>query len=165
MTFRPAANDMVSSTAMAGVLVIGLAILFLTLFFTQREKGGVRYVFLGAFCFLCFLLVGSLSYRIRSYEVSSGNLVVNLGFSQKIFPLANLQDAHAISMPFAGARKNAANAGVWSYCGLFSSPALGSFRAYATERSQGVLLTWPDQKVFVTPEDAEKFIQSVKSAK
>jgi hypothetical protein len=54
--------------------------------------------------------------------------------------------------------------GVWSASGSFSNQRFGRFHAYASDMSRGVLLTWPDKKLLVTPEDSAQFIQSLGAA-
>jgi hypothetical protein len=166
MSFRPAVSSQITTTTILALVVLFTsAILFLFLQHQFRDRVAVHYTFLISGCFMFFLAIGSFSFRITSYEISSGNLVVHLGFGKKIFPLSGLQNISLEESPFSGARKNAAMAGVWSYCGVFNSAKLGEFHAYATDTSRGVLLTWPDKKVLVTPQDATSFVQSARSAK
>lgn len=165
MTFRPVAvsSQMLVTTSLALLLLFGLGILFLVLQHQLRDKASVHYTFLCVGCIMLLLAIASFGLRIRSYGINSGNLVVNLGFSKKIFPLSGLQSASLMKRPFSGARKDMGSAGVWSYYGSFSSANLGAFSAYATTGARGVLLVWPDKKVLVTPDDAERFIQSAKT--
>lgn len=165
MTFRPVvvSSQMLVTTSLALLVLFALGILFLVLQHQLRDKAPVHYTFLCVGCILLLLAATSFGLRISSYEIDSGNLVVHLGFTKKIFPLSGLRNASIEERPFAGATKDAASAGVWSYCGSFSSGKLGAFSAYATTSARGVLLVWPDKKVLVTPEDAERFVQSAKA--
>jgi len=127
-----------------------------------RDRGGIHYVFLFSGCLMFCMVAGSLSFRIRSYEVTSGNLVIKVGFGEKVFPLRDLESVQVQEKPFAGVRKEMGVGGVWSYYGRFRSPRLGGFLAYATSTSSGVLLSWPDKKVLVTPQDAAQFMQAAR---
>ncbi|HWF20220.1 MAG TPA: PH domain-containing protein [Verrucomicrobiae bacterium] len=165
MTFRPVVStQLVITTTLALVVLLALGILFLVLQHQTRDRASVHYSFLFAGCLMIFLVAGSFSFRIRSYEINSGNLVVHVGFGKKIFPLNGLQNVSLEERPFAGATKDAAMAGIWSYCGIFSSQKFGTFHAYATTPAQGALLTWADKKVLVTPDDTTRFMQSLKPA-
>jgi hypothetical protein len=166
MMFRPASSSQVLFiTSLVILILLGLSVLFFSLQFQARNQAPIRALFLVLACVMLFLAVGSLAFRIRSYEISGGELVIHTGFGKKVVPLQGLQDVSVVHNPFAGARKNAAISGVWSFYGVFTSPQLGDFHAYATVTSQGVLLSWPDKKILVTPVDAAAFIQSVKTVK
>jgi hypothetical protein len=111
---------------------------------------------------MILMVVGSFGFRIRYYEINSGNLIVKTGFSEQAFSLQGLESARVQERPFAGARKVAGMGGVWSYYGSFRSSSLGEFHAYAGSTSSGVLLSWPDKKVLVTPEDSAGFIAAAR---
>jgi hypothetical protein len=164
MTFRPSTGgQIVLLTMLASGILLAISVLFLTLSYQFRGRGGVSYVFLGSAMFLLLLLFGSLNFRIRAYAIDSGNLLIKIGLTHKEYPLQTLQDARLVDQPFAGCRRIMGVGGLWSNCGLFSSPRWGEFYAYASNTAQGVLLTWPDAKVLVTPADPTSFIQAVKS--
>jgi hypothetical protein len=141
-----------------------MGVLFLFLNHQYRERGPVHYAFLFSGCLMFLLLLGSFSFRIRSFEISSGNLVIYIGWSHKVYSLSGLQDVHVEEKPFAGARKEMGVGGVWSVSGRFNNPRFGRFYSYASDMSRGVLLSWADKKVLVTPSDAEAFMQSARSA-
>ena len=165
MTFRPTLSTQLTvTTVLVSVVLLSLGIFLLALSHQYRDRGGVHYVFLGSGTLMLLLLVGSLSFRIRSYEINSGNLIIKVGFGEKTFPLKNLQDIRVEERPFAGARKDMGVGGLWSYYGHFTNPRWGKFLAYATDSSRGVLLVWPDKQVLITPADAPLFIQSAKSS-
>lgn len=166
MTFRPATGaQILFTTAFASAILLAMGIFFLVLGQQYRGRGGIHYVFLLSGCLLLALLMGSLNFRVRSYEINSGKLTIHAGLSSKVFPLANLQDARLEERPFAGCRRDLGVGGFWSNYGTFTSPRWGKFLAYASDSSRGVLLVWPDKKLLVTPVDASTFIQTVKSSK
>lgn len=163
MSFRPSlGGQIILLTIIASAILLAIAALFLTLGYQFRDRGPVHYVFLGSGGFLLLLLLGSINFRIRSYEVESGDLIVKIGLTRKTFSLAALQDARVEERPFAGCRRIMGVGGLWSNCGLFSSPRWGEFHAYASNTAQGVLLTWPDRKVLVTPADSAAFLQAIR---
>ena len=163
MTFRPAvSNSLIFSTILVSVILLGMGILFLALSYQYRARGSHYIILVGA-CVIFLMLIGSLCFRISSYEINSGNLIIKVGFGQKVFPLSGLQSAKVEEAPFSGARRDMGVGGVWSYYGRFSSARLGPFLAYATSASSGVMLVWPDQKVLVTPQDPDQFIQATRA--
>ncbi len=163
MVFRPAAShSLFVSTVVVTLFLLGMGVLFLVLNYQNRGRGGIHYAFLFTACLMFCMVAGSLCFRIRSYEINSGNLVIKVGFGEKVLPLRDLQSVKVEEKPFAGVRREMGVGGVWSYYGRFSGARFGSFLAYATSTSSGVLLIWPDQKVLVTPQDEERFIQAAR---
>lgn len=164
MTFRPTlGGQIILLTIIASTMLLAMAAMFLTLGYQFRDRGSVHYIFLGSGGFLVLLLLGSLNFRIRSYELSSGHLVVKIGLATKTFSLEKLQDVRLEARPFAGCRRIMGVGGLWSNCGVFSSPRWGEFHAYASNSAEGVLLVWPDNKVLITPADPAAFVQAVRS--
>ena len=164
MIFRPSpGGQILLLTAIASCILLAISALFLTLGYQFRDRGSVHYVFLASGSLLLLLFIGSLNFRIRSYEIQSGNLVIKIGLARKVHSLQNLQDARIERQPFAGCRRIVGVGGFWSNCGVFISPRWGEFHAYASSTSEGILLTWPDIKILVTPLDPTAFIQAVKS--
>jgi len=164
MIFRPSTGgQIVLLTMLASGILLAISTLFLTLGYQFRDRGSAHYVFLGSGAFLLLLLVGSLNFRIRSYEIDSDNLVIKIGLTRKVQSLQGLVSARLEQQPFAGSRRIMGVGGLWSNCGHFVSPRWGGFYAYASSTDQGVLLTWPDVKVLVTPADSASFMQALKS--
>ncbi len=163
MIFRPASGSqlILSTIFICGFLLV-LSAFLIWLGYMVRDRGPIQYVFFISGCFLLLLLAGSVAFRVRGYELSSNQLVVKIGFGQKVFPLQNLQDARLQEKPFAGCRRDFGVGGLWSVSGSFTSPQWGKFLAYASDTSRGVLLTWPDKRVLVTPADPNSFMQSLK---
>ena len=163
MTFRPATGgQMLLTTALACTILLAMGVLFLVLGYQYRERGGAHYALLVGGCVILVLLVGSLGFRIRSYQINSGNLVIKVGFSAKTLSLKGLESVRTEDRPFAGCRRDFGVGGFWSNYGRFTSPRWGKFLAYASDTSRGVLLVWPDEKVLVTPADVPSFLQALK---
>ncbi len=167
MTFRTASSTQIMvTTLVASAFLIGLGSLMFWLAYQYRARpGGSQYIFIFSGCLMLLFFLGSLSFRIRSYEVEGGRLIVKTGFGKKEFDLKTLQSAVLVERPFHGGRRVLGVGGLWSMYGQFSSPSHGKFLAYATETSHGVMLNWMDAKVLVTPEDALQFIKTVQPGK
>jgi hypothetical protein len=166
MTFRPIVSRQIMLTTLlssAILLVVGLLLIYLSN--QYRGKGPTRYIILASGCLALFFLLGSTTFRIKSYQIESGNLVIHFGMGKKLFPLNRLTEARIEQNPFSGARRVMGIGGLWCMYGSFSSERLGDFTAYASGTSQGVLLTWPDKKVLVTPDEPERFIKALQTAK
>lgn len=166
MSFRPViSNQIIITTVLVLLVLLAMSVFFLTLGYQYRAKGSVHYTFTFSGCLMLLIIIGFYAFRIRSYEINSGNLIIRTGYGKKVISLAGLQDARPEEKPFAGARKEGGMGGVWSFYGKFSNAKLGRFNSYATGSSTGVLLVWPEQKIFVTPENPTTFIQAVKGAR
>ncbi|HTA30285.1 MAG TPA: PH domain-containing protein [Candidatus Cybelea sp.] len=163
MSFRPSvSHSLMVSTALASVMLLVMGVCFLVIGY-QNPAPGQRKVFFAAGALALGLLIGSLAFRIRSYEMSGGNLIVKVGFGEKLFPLTGLEKVEITEAPFSGAWRTLGVGGLWSYYGRFRSAQLGAFRAYATSSASGVLLVWPDKKVLITPQEPEQFLQAMKA--
>lgn len=166
MTFQPIVSKQIEvTTLLACAVLVGVAILLLFLSYQCRERLPIRYLLLANGILPLLLLIGSTAFRIRSYEITSDQLVVHLGLGNKLFPLRGLQNAQIVEKPFVGARRVMGIGGLWSMYGLFKSQEHGAFSAYAATTASGVLLTWPDKKVLIAPENPSLFVQSVKPTK
>jgi|ERR1051325_2014140 hypothetical protein len=163
MTFRPATGSQILlTTVFASLLLLTLGIFFLILDHRYRERGPVHHVFRVSGALMLVLLIGSFNFRIRRYEIASGNLTIKIGLASKVFSLQGLENVRIEEKPFAGCRRDLGIGGFWSNYGQFSSQRWGKFLAYASDTSRGVLLIWPDKKLLVTPADAPLFVQSLR---
>jgi len=166
MTFHPVVSKQIAGTTLlVGLLLLAGGILMLVLAWQSRGRGPASYALLSSGALTLLLFFGSAAFRIRSYEITPANLVINFGLGRKLFPWSGLQDARIVEKPFAGGRRELGIGGLWCMYGLFSSPACGKFSAYAGSTASGVLLTWSDKKVLVTPDNPSLFLQSARAAK
>lgn len=108
------------------------------------------------------LLVAVLC-MVRGYVVTEDEIVVKrLGWVNR-FSHAKLRSVHGDSEAMSSSLRLFANTGLLSYSGYFWNRKLGRYRAFATDPSRAVVLTYAKRKVLVTPDDPQRFIVRVRT--
>jgi hypothetical protein len=106
------------------------------------------------------LLALPLALSPAGYAVGGGDFaVLRRGARPLLFPLAGLAAAAPAAMP--PSLRLLGSGGMFGWYGRFRAGEWGAYRAYATDRRRGVLLQWPDGRLFVSPEDPEALCQAV----
>ena len=146
-------------------LVVLLLVAGLQLVLGLRRQGTPRLVLVGAGSLLMVCLVCSMLLKIRGYEVTPSHVLVKYGFSGTRIPIADIRDVTSQPNALRGSNRAAANGGLWSFLGRFSSPELGPVRAYVSDLRRTVVIHLPDYKVVVSPDDAAGFVAAVKKQK
>jgi hypothetical protein len=99
---------------------------------------------------------------VRGYRLAPGELqVVRLGRVNR-FALAGLERAEFVANALTGARKTWGNDGAGAITGDFRSDALGKFEVLATYPGRTVVLSWPDHRLVVSPEQPGKFAEAIR---
>jgi hypothetical protein len=130
-------------------LVICLAVLF-----TVQNPG--RYVVLG------IVFVAAL-FAVRGYSVLDGKLLVHrLGWATK-FDLSTLSSAEVSPGASMGSVRALGIGGLFGFVGRYRNEVLGLYRAYATNDLNTVVLDFGGEKVVVTPDDPEQFVEVVQA--
>jgi hypothetical protein len=119
---------------------------------------------------VCAILMGivGMSYlrSVRSYSVDlqKRELIVHRVMGQKVFSLGTLIEGRNVQVAdMERLSRVFGNGGLFSYSGVFRSPALGSFRMYSTNSRKNVLVRARDAVVVVSPDDQDGFIETLKS--
>jgi hypothetical protein len=109
------------------------------------------------------VLAGPALFAVRGYrlDAAADALLVRRPGRETAVPLAGLQAATARPDAFRGTLMKAGSGGYLGLFGWFWSRPLGAFRAWVTDPARGVLLTFPDRRVVVSPDDPAAFIQAV----
>lgn len=95
---------------------------------------------------------------VRGYELSADAIVVRrLGWSNRL-PIDGLLSVAGDNEAMNGSYRLFANAQLLSYTGYFWNRKLGRYRAFATDPSRAVVLTYPKRKIVITPDDPQRFI-------
>src|SRR4051794_518707 len=111
-------------------------------------------------CLLLGMLTVSLIMSPTGFTVGSGKLAVTRrALRPVLFPLADLAVARPAALPRSW--RLLGNGGVFGFWGTFRNKDWGRFRVYATDQHRGVLLEWPERKMFVSPADQEEFCRAV----
>ncbi|HTA27286.1 MAG TPA: PH domain-containing protein [Bacteroidia bacterium] len=105
------------------------------------------------------ILVPTYMYSVKSYQITNDKLIIERTISKldKEIPLSEIEN---VSIPgkedFNWTIRALGDAGLFGYYGLFANPKLGSFRAYATNRKNRVLIVLKAKKdkIVLSPDDA-----------
>ena len=118
----------------------------------------------GSLVILAILLVAA-AFAIRGYSVMDGKLLIHrLGWSNK-FDLAELVRAEVSPGATMGSLRTMGIGGLFGFVGHFHNEILGSYKAYATNEFNTVVLVFGNQTIVVTPDDPEEFVEAVTAAK
>ncbi len=104
------------------------------------------------------VFLGSLLFSVTGYAVEGNALHIERPFFSTRVSLAGLQriwpdpDACRNSIRLFG------NAGLFSFIGLYRNRKLGTYRLFATDFSQSVVLELPQRAVVITPATPDAFI-------
>jgi hypothetical protein len=133
-----------------------VALAFLVLSFRAVSAGQpVAAILLGA------ILLIALLFFVRGYSVSDDRLIIHHLVWATTFDLSSLSN---VRLEPDLLRKSIS---LWSTRGLFGivghlkSKAIGHYRAYATTGRNAVLLDFGDERVVVTPERPQEFMEAV----
>lgn len=105
------------------------------------------------------LLLATWGTSPTAFRVEPGRIVVERPFGEIAYPLTGLVEVK----PFEkwGRAIRVGNGGLFGITGWFWSTTLGWFSVHARKVRGAVLLRWPDRKVVVMPEDADRFVRDV----
>jgi hypothetical protein len=107
------------------------------------------------------VVAASALFAVRGYRIGGRELVIKrLGWSKNL-DLANLERVEVLRDAMAQSLRIFGIGGLFSYVGLFRNSRLGWYRAYATDPSRAVVLSFRARRVVVTPDDPEQFSRSV----
>ncbi len=109
------------------------------------------------------ILVAAGLLTIRGYAVSADEIVVQRPVWSRRFERSRLQSATVDATALHGSIRLFGNGGLYSFSGIFRSPALGRYRVYVTDPSRCVVLRFSDRAVVVSPEDPAAFVRDVES--
>ena len=111
------------------------------------------------------ILLAAAAFSIRGYSVMDGRLLIHrLGWSNK-FDLAELVSAEVSPGATMGSLRTMGIGGLFGFVGHFHNEILGSYKAFATNEFNTVVLVFGNQTIVVTPDDPEEFVQAVTTAK
>ena len=111
------------------------------------------------------ILLAAAAFSIRGYSVMDGRLLIHrLGWSNK-FDLAELVSAEVSPGATMGSLRTMGIGGLFGFVGHFHNEILGSYKAFATNEFNTVVLVFGNQTIVVTPDDPEGFVEAVTAAK
>lgn len=108
------------------------------------------------------ILLAGIAFMIRGYDLETDTLrVYRLGWSTRL-DLRGLRDAEVDPAAMMGSMRVFGNGGLFCFAGRFRNRQLGTYRAFATDPRQAVVLRLRDRTVVITPDDPEKFLDEVR---
>jgi hypothetical protein len=111
------------------------------------------------------ILLAAAAFSIRGYSVKDGRLLIHrLGWSDK-FELSELLSAKVSPGATMGSLRTMGIGGLFGFVGHFHNEILGSYKAFATNEFNTVVLVFGNQTIVVTPDDPEEFVEAVTAAK
>jgi hypothetical protein len=107
------------------------------------------------------IIVGTMFFMVRGYQIESNELIIQrLGWVTRI-DLTQLISVEHNPKAMERSIRTFGNGGLFCFSGSFRNKQLGSYRAYATDPGQSVVLTFPDKKIVVTPDRVEEFVVGI----
>src|SRR5512133_803997 len=153
----------VSTGALLAVLAFaGVVVLVVT-----RALGGVVAGVLGAFAVALMAIVAVAGWALAptGYTVEGGTLRIERRLRPISIPLAGATAVARAAEPWVlGAARMGGSSGSFGHYGSSWNPGLRSFRLYATRTHDLVLLEFPDDRVVVSPDAPERFLDDVLAA-
>jgi hypothetical protein len=115
---------------------------------------------------LLVAIVGlALVFAVRGYSVLDGQLLVHrLGWATR-FDLADLTSVEFSPGATIGSIRTMGIGGLFGFVGHFRNEILGSYRAYATDEENTVILDFSGEKIVVTPDSPVEFVAAVEAAR
>lgn len=115
---------------------------------------------------LLVAIVGlALALTVRGYSVLDGQLLIHrLGWATR-FDLADLTSVEFSPGATIGSIRTMGIGGLFGFVGHFRNEILGSYRAYATDEENTVILDFSGEKIVVTPDSPVEFVAAVEAAR
>lgn len=110
------------------------------------------------------ILVAAAGFAVRGYSVVDGRLLIHrLGWATK-FDLANLTRVEVEPGATMGSLRSMGIGGLFGFVGHFYNRTLGSYKAYATNDFNTVVMAFDGETIVVTPDDPQAFVEAVRAA-
>ena len=129
--------------------------------------GGAVVAALGAFALATLVAVAVAAWALAptGYAVEGGTLRIERRLRPLAIPLASLSAvSHVAELWATGAARIGGSSGFFGHYGTFWTRGLGSFRLYATRTNDLVLLEFPDDRLVLSPDAPERFLEEVRAA-
>jgi hypothetical protein len=142
------------STKLKGMTVAFVAILAVAAY---AAKGWASLVMLA-------ILLVAAALAIRGYSVVGGRLLIHrLGWATK-YDLARLSNIESSPGATMGSIRTMGIGGLFAFVGHYHNAVLGSYKAFATNDLNTVVLEFEGEKIVVTPDDPAGFVDAVEAA-
>lgn len=108
------------------------------------------------------LLLAAL-YMVRGYVLTDDKIVVKRLAWDTRLPLEGLTSVAGDQEAMNRSLRLFGIGGLLSFTGVFWNRKIGRYRAYATDPSRSVVLSYAKRKVVITPDDPQRFIVRARS--
>lgn len=155
----PWGNTLIAVTSIVGLLLVGIVLLGLLV--GPRSNP----IWIGSMVVLpVVILVATACLGVWGYRIQNQTLYIQrLGWETAI-ALAHLESAEQVPAAMKGSIKTWGNGGLFGFVGRFRNATLGPYQAYATDLTRTVVLTFPDRKIVLSPEEPEQFVRTLSDA-
>ncbi|MFO1499849.1 MAG: PH domain-containing protein [Verrucomicrobiota bacterium] len=104
-------------------------------------------------------------FSIRHYSVSPDLILIHRLFWKTAIPRAGLKDARFDPQAMQRSVRTCGNGGLFSFTGSYWNKVLGQYRAYVTDPSRAVVLSYSSGKtVVLSPGQPEAFVRELRVA-
>ena len=160
MTHRfgaPWGKELVLMTAFASIILLGIPIFGLVKGFSENAP---NFILVGI---PLAIFLACVPFMIRGYIVSNGALFVQRLFWKNKLNLQKLRNVQVNPDAMKKSIRTFGNGGLFSFSGMFKNSELGSYRAFATDANNSVVLRFTDRTIVVTPDRPNEFASLLQS--
>jgi hypothetical protein len=137
------------------VMTVALVLICLVAAYAAKGWGSVVIV---------AIFVVAATFSIRGYSVMDGRLLIHrLGWSTK-YDLSRLSCVEASPGATMGSIRAMGIGGLFGFVGYYHNEILGTYKAYATNELNTVILDFGGEKIVVTPDKPAEFAEAVEAA-
>ncbi len=149
----PWGNTLITITALTCGLL--LVIMLMGLFTGPRSQP----VWIGCMIILPLtILLGSALFTVRGYTLTANTLYIQRLLWRTPIALENLQAAVYDPQAMNNSLRTWGNGGLFGFTGHFRNQKLGRYEAFATDLKRTVVLTFPNRKIVLSPDDPDTFV-------
>jgi hypothetical protein len=142
------------SNKLKGLTVVFVAILAIAAY---SAKGWASLVMLA-------ILLVAAAFAIRGYSLSDDKLLIlRMGWATQ-YDLVRLSKVEISPGATLGSVRTMGIGGLFGFVGHYHNAILGSYKAYATNDLNTVVLGFGDETIVVTPDDPAAFVAAVEAA-
>lgn len=152
----PWGNTLIAITALTCILLLGIVLLGLL---TGPRAQPIWIGLMIVMPLTILVMTGLLT--VRGYTLTANTLRVQRLLWDTKIALIDLQTAEVAPQAMRNSLRTWGNGGLFSFTGHFRSQKLGAYEAFATDLTRTVVLTFPNRRVVLSPENPEAFVHRV----
>jgi len=152
----PWGSTLISVTVLASGLFLGIVLIGA---FSGPQDQASWWLLMEGMPLLIWAIAGL--FTIRGYILTDQTLAVRRLFGHTSIALHDLQSAEYRPGAMRHSLRTWGNGGLLSFTGKFWNAELGLYRAFVTDLEHTVVLTFPDRKIVLSPENTGEFVDSI----